>query len=195
MKVTFIHKLAIALALGGMMIPQAALAAPAPVASHQAVVVSDVALRAGGVFVGQVVDAHGAPLAEAGVSVRFAGKEVVSCTTDARGVFAAQGLRSGQYDVVAGGGQVTYRLWDAGAAPPTANNGALIVTGDEIISGQCGGCDPCGCPPGGTGGGASGALGWMKSHPLLVAAGVAAAIAIPLALADDDDPVNTPGTP
>ncbi len=193
MRVTFFHKFAVALALGGMLVPQAALAAPASVESRQQAAVADVALRSGGVFVGQVVDAHGAPLGGAEVSVRFAGKQVVGCTTDAQGVFAAQGLRSGQYDVVAGGGQVTYRLWEEGSAPPTANNGALVVTGDEIVSGQCGGCEPGGCPP--NAGATAGALGWMKSHPLLVAAGVAAAIAIPLALADDDDPTTVPATP
>ncbi|MEM6328921.1 MAG: carboxypeptidase-like regulatory domain-containing protein [Planctomycetota bacterium] len=188
MQIRFIQHAAAVVACLGLVLPQNALAAPtAPQAAGK-----DVALRDGGVLVGQVVDAQGAPLAHAVVSLFYGADEVVRTKTDKRGVFAAKGLRGGEYRVVAGGGQVTYRLWAAKTAPPAASQGVLIVTGGAVISGQCsscppgGGCQPgYGYPPGHGGGG--GIVGWIKNHPLIVASGVAAAIAIPLAVADDDD--------
>ncbi len=156
-----------------------------PVARPQ---VADVALAEGGVFSGKVVDAQGAPIPQAAVALHQAGKPVATSTTNAEGVFAVQGLRGGLYQVIAGNGVVAYRLWAPRTAPPTANRSALIVTGDEILAGQqCGSI----CPPGPDmprGGG--GVLGWMQRNPLLVGAGIAAAIAVPLAIDDDDDPAS-----
>lgn len=192
MKILKTGRIAAAVACLGLLMPQGALAAPAAkVASN------DVALRTGGTFVGQVVNAQGKPLTKTAVSVTLGDKEIVRTTTDKNGVFAAKGLRGGQYNVVAGGGVATYQLWAENTAPPVAAKGALIVTGQEVVAGQCGGpaCGPsCGpaCGPG-YGGGGGGLLGFVKNHPLLVAGGIAAAIAIPLALADDDDPA--PATP
>lgn len=180
MKIRFVQHAAAALACLGLLLPQSAFAAPAAGAMK-----SDVALRAGGLLVGQVVDAHGKALADAEVSVLLGEDEVVRTLTDKNGVFAAKGLRGGEYQIVAGGGQVAYRLWAEQTAPPAASNGVLIVTGSEIINGQCQTCPPAGCPPQ-----HGGIVGWVKSHPMLVAAGIAAAIAIPVAVADDDDPTS-----
>jgi hypothetical protein len=137
------------------------------------------------VFVGKVVNAQGAPLTKVAVSLQQAGHEVATTTTDAEGVFAVQGLRGGVYQVVSEGGVVSYRLWAPNTAPPAANQSALIVTGSDIVSGQYG-------PPMAPGAPTSqgGCLAWMREHPLLVGAAVATAIAVPLALADDDDPAS-----
>lgn len=185
MKTRFLQQTAAALACAGMLLPQSVLAAPASLGPAP----RDIALRTGGVMVGQVVDVQGKALADSEVAMYFGQAEVVRTKTDANGVFAAKGLRGGEYTVVAGGGQVAYRLWAPGTAPPAASNGALVITGDEVINGQCNSCGPAGCPPAGLppAGGGGGLVGWVKSHPLLVAGGVAAAIAIPLAVADDDD--------
>ncbi len=183
MKIVVAQRVAAALACVGMLV-QPALAAT-PVAA--APVVADVALAQGGVFSGKVVTAQGAPIAKTAVSLQQAGVVVATAETNAEGIFAVQGLRGGMYQVVADNGVVSYRLWAPNTAPPMANQSALIVTGQEILNGQyCGpACPPNSCPPGGGNGG--GVMGWVRQHPLLVAAGIATAIAVPLAVADDDD--------
>ncbi len=159
-------KYAAAVACLGMILPQAGFgAAPATEANK------DVALRTGGLLVGQVVDQQGVAKAGTPVSIQFAGKEVVQTTTDANGVFAAKGLRGGQYQLVTPQGGTVCRLWAADTAPPSAKPAALVVSGNEVVRGQ---------------GPMNSWVGWMKQHPYLTAGTVTAAIAIPLALAEDD---------
>ena len=185
MKTRIAQRLATAIACLGMMIPPTAFAGTPTLATP----VADVALGAGGQFVGKVVNAQGAPVVATTVSLRQAGQEVANATTDTQGRFDVQGLQGGQYQAVAENGSVVYRLWAPQTAPPAANTSALIVTGSDIMNGQycdgsCGGtCSQCR-------GGGGGVLGWMKSHPIIVAAGIATAIAVPLAIADDDDPAT-----
>jgi hypothetical protein len=149
-----------------MMLPTSALAAVPPSAAKN----TDVALRSGGLLVGQVVDQQGVAKANTPVSIQFAGKEVARTTTDADGVFAAKGLRGGQYQIVTPQGMNDCRLWAAETAPPSARPAALVVSGNQVVRGMPGG----------------GVVDWVKAHPYLTAGTVAAAIAIPLALADDD---------
>ena len=169
MKIKRIQKLAAMVATIGMMLPQSAMAGQAPAASQ-----GDVALRAGGVFVGQYVDAHGNAVAGAEVAMLAGGKAIAVTKTDKQGRFAVKGLQTGQYDVVAMNGKSTFRCWDGKAAPPNARNGALIVTGADVVAGQ------------------GGILGFVQTYPLLSAAAVTAAIAIPvgIAAADDDPPAS-----
>jgi hypothetical protein len=172
MKISKIQHLAAMVAAVGMAMPQAALAAPAKTAMP-----GDIALREGGVFVGQIVNAHGVAIAEAPVTMVSGGKAIALTRTDKQGRFAVQGLRGGQYDVVAMNGTSTYRVWAPKTAPPTARSGALIVAGEEVMSAQ----------------GHGGMLGFVQSYPLLTAAAVTAAIAIPVGIAaSDDDPPATP---
>lgn len=173
MKIRVAHRLAAAIACVGLITPQSAFAA--------APAIADVALADGGVFVGKVVNAQGAPIAATTVSIRQAGQEVASAVTDETGSFAAAGLRGGQYEVVAADGSVVYRLWAPGTAPPAANTAALVVTGSEVFSGQYAPYSE---------GGNGGLLRWIKNHPILVGAGIATAIAVPIAVADDDDPAS-----
>ena len=169
MKIKTIQKLAALVATVGMLIPQTTLAAPTAAAPQ-----GDVLLRSGGVFVGQYVDAQGNAVAGVDVAMQAAGKTVAVTKTDKQGRFAVKGLASGQYDVVAMNGKSTFRCWDGKAAPPSARNGALIVTGADVVNGQ------------------GGVLGFVQNYPLLSAAAVTAAIAIPvgIAAADDDDPAS-----
>lgn len=171
MKVLDLQRMAAAIACVGLLAPPSFAEVPTDS-------VADVALRDGGLFVGKVVNAQGAPIAATKVSIQQGGQEIVSTVSDQSGVFAAQGLRGGLYQVVADGGVVTYRLWAPQTAPPAANSSALIVTGDAVLSGQF-------APPG-----QGGIMSWISEHPLLVAGGLAAAIAIPIAVADDDDPAS-----
>jgi hypothetical protein len=139
---------------------------------------TDVALRPGGLLVGQVVDQQGATKAGTVVSVKYADHEVVRTTTDANGVFAAQGLRGGQYQLVTSEGISVCRLWAPNTAPPSARPAALVVSGNNIVRGQWGG------------GAMHQWIDWVKAHPYITAGVVATAIGVPLALADDDDEPN-----
>ena len=173
MKIQVAQRLAAAVACVGMLAQPALATSPVVTKST----VADVALAEGGLFSGKVVNAQGAPLAKSEVSLRQAGVEVAAAKTNEEGVFAVQGLRGGLYQVVSEGGAVSYRLWAPNTAPPAANQSALIVTGEAVLNGQYGH----------GGGHGYGIMSWVREHPLLVAAGVATAIAVPLAVADDDD--------
>jgi hypothetical protein len=171
MKRNWLGTMAAAVASLGTLLPTAGLAAPA--ANH------DVALRDGGVLVGQVVDQQGMAKCHANVSIRYANHEVVRTTTDENGVFAAKGLRGGQYAILTDEGICTCRLWAANTAPPAARPAALLVSGDYVVRGQ-------GFVAGGQGMMHSWVT-WMKAHPYLTAGTVAVAVAAPLAFIDDDD--------
>ena len=101
-----------------------------------------------------------------------------------------------------------YRVWTGQAAPPSATESVLLVQQGEVVRGQYvdpyggapadpyGGpmmgdaCGPCGPPP---------ACGPLRSlwpeesscgflaNPWVIGGAIAAAIAIPLALSDNDD--------
>ena len=145
--------------------------------------VRDVALRPGGVLVGQVLNPQGAIQAGSIVSIWQNDREIVSTKTDANGIFAAQGLRGGQYQIVTSDSHSLCRLWAPDTAPPAAANTALVVSGQEIVRGQWTAPMTAGASYGGRW------LDWVRSHPYITAGIVAAAIAAPLAVAatDDDD--------
>jgi hypothetical protein len=166
MKLRCMGSIAAAIACVGVVMPTPVFAAPRAAAS----VNCDIALGSGGLLVGEVIDQQGVPKAGMPVSVQFAGQEIVRTTTDANGVFAAKGLRDGQYCLVTPQGDCHCRLWEAGAAPTLSRPAALVVLGTETVRGQHG---------------QGGMVGWMRSHPYITAGTVIAAIAIPLALAND----------
>lgn len=144
---------------------------PSAVATEPACLVKDVALRHGGVLVGQVVNQQGAVQAGTAVSIRHNEQEVVRTKSDANGIFAAQGLRGGQYQIVTPEGQSLCRLWAADTAPPAASDAVVVVTGQEVVRGQSG------AQFGGRW------LGWVRSHPYITAGIVAAAVATPIVVA------------
>jgi hypothetical protein len=158
---------AVALACMGMFVGQFARAAQP--------LVTDVALARGGVLTGKIVDRQGAPQTGETVRVIHQGQVVGTAQTDAGGEFNVADLRGGVYQVETTQGAGVYRLWAAQTAPPAANDGVLVVHGDDAVRGAS--CDPCG------GGGLLGVL----ANPWVLAGIVAAAIAIPLLLDDDDD--------
>lgn len=126
-------------------------------------IVVDVAMAAGGTFRGQVVDRQGLPLAGTTVSIRQQQSEIASAVTDADGAFAVSRLPGGVYLVVAGPASGVYRLWAPGAAPPGANDSAMLVAGGNLVRGQG---------------------GWMywATNPWVIGGVVAAAISIPIAV-------------
>lgn len=163
-----IQRVAVWLAVVGFCAPQAAIA-EAP-SAKQAPVVVDVALRDGGVLVGQVVHAQGYPLAKVPVVLRSGDQELAVSTTDAAGLFAFRGLQSGVYQVAAANGQQTYRVWPQEAAPPSAKPGALIVVGKDMVRGQR----------------SARTFRNMMSNPWVIGGIIAVAVAVPVAIHNAD---------
>lgn len=160
----------------GMLMAQVAQAAGTPAGTFPASVpqsqpvIRDVALQDNGVLRGQVLDAQGAGQAAIPVVVMRQGQEVGRAQTDANGQFAVQGLTGGVYHIATPTGVAMYRAWSPRTAPPAATPAAILVPDNSVVRGQFG----------------TSAFGWL-ANPWVLAGIVAAAIAIPLALDDDDD--------
>ncbi len=138
----------------------------------------DVVLGEGGVLVGQVVDSKGAAIPLALVSLRTGGKEIARLQSDQDGNFRVASLKGGVYQIVSVGNEGTYRLWSPRTAPPAAIKSLTVVARGDVVRGQYA-----------TGGNTFRRVGQMMAeHPLITAGIVAAGIAIPIALDDDDDP-------
>jgi hypothetical protein len=151
----------VSLAAVGFLLPQPLLAAkPAPASPA-----IDVALRDGGLLVGQVVDEQGAALGNVPVSLRYQDRQLVAGKTNKDGSFGFNGLRGGVYQIVAAKGHGVYRVWTVGTAPPAAQDGALVVSGDPVVRGQAGG-----------------GFAAFITNPLVIAGVVATAIAVPVAI-------------
>ncbi|QEG36002.1 carboxypeptidase-like regulatory domain-containing protein [Bythopirellula goksoeyrii] len=162
--------------------PQLILAAESAAAnSHKSVVIShDVALADGGIVTGQVVDTAGQPQANMPVSLHTNHREIARVQTDEQGNFRVARLEGGVYRVGTTGSDGVYRFWSPQTAPPSAQPGLNLVSGNQVVRGQSNSSPMC-------------SMGqWIAEHPVITIAGVAAAIAIPLALNDDDDPPATP---
>jgi hypothetical protein len=174
-----VKTLSVVLAAAGMCMPQALMAAET--AARQPIT-ADVALTEGGVLLGQVVDTEGAARAEVPVAILAGGRELALAKTDGSGYFAFRGLRGGVYQLVAAEGHGLYRVWSPGTAPPSAQQGALVVAGQDMVRGNWG-------PVGES-------VGWTKfwlSNPWVIGAIVTTAVVIPVALhnaEDDDEPMS-----
>jgi len=169
----FFRGFLVAVAAVGIGLPSATWAAES--AAKPAVV--DVALRDGGVLVGQVVNPQGAAMEGAPVTLRYQNENVVTTKTGKEGYFAVKGVRGGTHEIVTTSGHGIYRLWAAGTAPPAAQPGALVVAGQDVTLGQQ-------CPPDGNAGTASG-LKRFLTNPLVIGGVVATAIAVPIAVSNN----------
>jgi len=162
-----------ALACFAMVVPVDVLAAQAegdrPVPQQaSASDITDVALQEGGVFVAQIYTAEGTPHAGTTITIQKQGRQLVQATTDANGMVAVSGLQGDVYQLAVGQTVGSYRLWAPGTAPPVAQPGALLVEGQGVVRGQCGG---------------GGGLGFMN-NPWMWAGMIASAITIPIAVAN-----------
>jgi hypothetical protein len=154
----------------------------------------DVALAEGGVLAGRVYDTAGRPLANIEVTLIQNGEVAASTISDASGVFRFGGVAGGTCQIATAHHLQLLRTWAPHTAPPSAQQVAMIVHDETVVRGQygppgCGDSVPCGPPHAGQAYGGRPVLHWMRTHPGMVMAGVAAAIAIPVAIAasDDDD--------
>jgi hypothetical protein len=148
-------------------VAQPLLAAP-PASPKPAI--GDVELIQGGVLIGQVVDTAGVPKVAQPVAVLSGEQQLAVCRTDARGFFAFRGLRGGIYQISVAEGRGAYRAWAPGTAPPTAEHGVLLVTGQNLVRGNY----------------FDEAVGWagfcICQKPLLMAAVVTTAVVVPVAI-------------
>ena len=160
MKLAAIIKgLVVSVAVLGICLPQPLLASTP---AKQSPVVVDVALGQGGVLLGQVVDPSGAPKPNVPVSLKLRDRELAKAKTDAKGYFAFSGLRGAVYQVVAAKGVGSYRAWAERTAPRTAEKGALVVSGQDVVRGQ--------------------QLKYWLANPWVVAGIVATAVAVPVGI-------------
>ncbi len=176
-----VRRVLVSLAVVGVCLPNAVLAAGVGADGTPAAV--DVALTGGGVLLGKVIDPQGAAVAKVPVSLREQDREIATAVTDDQGYFTVGNLRGGVYQIVAAEGHGTYRLWAPGTAPPTAQQGALVMAGQNLVRGQCytGGCAPCG-----------GALGFWLCNPWVIAGIVATAVTVPVVIHNTKDGPASP---
>ena len=82
-----------------------------------------------------------------------------------------QGLRAGVYRLAVNNNQGVYRFWAANTAPPSAQRNVIVYTADETN----------GPTDDGTANSGRGTMKMFLSHPIVLAAIVATAIAVPVA--------------
>ncbi|MEQ8211467.1 MAG: carboxypeptidase-like regulatory domain-containing protein [Lacipirellulaceae bacterium] len=154
--------------------------------TQPAVKTVDVALDANGRLIGEIVNVQGQPQAKAKVAL-IQGKKTRFVQTSARGEFRFDNVATGSYQLQVGKQLKPCRVWKQAAAPPKANQGVMLISGEQIVRGQT----YCGSPVAAGYGGFKEAM----THPLVVAGVVAAAIAIPVAIHNSDDDDNSSTTP
>lgn len=171
MKARSIQTLAAALSCASMLLsPAAVMAAPPTMAP------ADVALHDGGVLVGQILDDQGVAVAMAPVAIMRADKEIAQTQTNQQGEFTVPGLQGGVYQIAAAGQQGVYRFWAPRTAPPAAQQQLQMVSAD-VVRGQFASPGPF-----------HAMANWVSQHPILTGAAIAAAIAIPIAVDNNNSP-------
>jgi hypothetical protein len=145
----------------------------------KAPLVRDVELGFGGLLIGRLLDANGRPIADSEVSILTGDKPLAETRTDVEGVFAVSNLRGGVHKITTADSVQLCRLWVPGTAPPQASKSIDIIGNSTIIRGQYG------PPPGNRL--LKKAKVWA-TNPFIVGGVVAAAVAIPVALSDNDGP-------
>jgi hypothetical protein len=136
--IKFLRVSVVAAATLGLLLPRATItnASENLPAQHQSEIVYDLALGAGGVLRGQVVNQDGLPAGGATVSVIREGGTVALARTDARGAFAVAGIVGGVYAITSGKATGVVRAWSHRTAPPAASPGVLLVPSDLTVRGK-----------------------------------------------------------
>lgn len=164
-------------------------AAPRTDAAQSTVRTVDVQLDAHGNLSGDVVDRQGNRQAGVDVHVWQAGQPRARVVSDNQGRFAVRGLKGGVYQILTETGGLVVRLWQNRSGPPAAKSRLMIVQG-PVVRGQLG---PHPHPlatraQDGVGTGLfGGSITNALSNPWLVAGLVGVGIALPIAVANDDD--------
>jgi hypothetical protein len=145
-----------------------------PLPKPQQLRIPDVSLSREGIFSGKVVNAQGRPIAKAEITFCQSNKVITKVSTYDQGDFYVSGLPPGVYQLFVSPNQVvTVRVWDGQTAPPSARSELLVVVNDLTVRGQR----------------RIGELLPLEST-VVVGGMVAAAIAIPIAIANSNDDVE-----
>lgn len=99
--------------------------------------VVDVAL-ADGILRGQLLDGQGVPRSHVPVTVSSGERVVQRTATSEDGKFAVRLGQGGVYVVSAGDDSSVIRAWSQAAAPPSARNEVLLVSGQDVERGNLG---------------------------------------------------------
>ncbi len=95
--------------------------------------VVSVALHDGGVLRGQLLDAQQRPLAKQQVRILSQGRLIVATETDLNGRFGARSLRGGLHTIESTGTSKAVQLWAPQTAPPSAEDVAVVLAGQELV--------------------------------------------------------------
>lgn len=154
-------------------------AAPAGAVTPAAV---DIALRPEGLLIGQLVSASGEPLAGKEVKLGLSDGREASAKTNSEGGFAFRGAK-GVMVLASDKSRVVVRGWSPKTAPPSATPALLLVETEGLVRGQHY-----------AGTGTQAVVDKSKrlfANPLFVAGVIGTAVAIPVAIANnDDDPAS-----
>ena len=199
-----LQQIVVASACVGLLLPTAVFAQQPQIQKRTTKTIVDAELAADGALYGKVVNAGGVGISNADIVLKQNNTNVAFGKSVEGGLFRIAPLNGGIYTAVAEGQPTNLRLWTKNAAPPSVVPEVMLVTNNitraqSCSSGDCiphdggccgscggGGCGDCGGGGYGAGGVGGGLLGFL-SNPWVIAGGIAAAIAIPLALDDDDD--------
>ncbi|MDG2380264.1 MAG: carboxypeptidase-like regulatory domain-containing protein [Pirellulaceae bacterium] len=153
-------------------------------AAPQANVSQDVRLDSQGRLRGQLVDRQGKPLPNSLVILQARGKQLSQVQTNHQGDFSFDGLRGGIYQVAGADAGGIYRVWTPNSAPPACKDAVLLVSGDALRGQNR-------CRPNrqmGIGAGHyNGAIMRSLNNPWLFGTAIAAGIAVPIIITNNDD--------
>lgn len=136
----------------------------------------DVSLGTSGTLTGFLVGPQGQPEVATSVVIHRGKRRIAVVKTDARGRFEVTGLKGGVYQVSSPKGSALFRLWKDGTAPRMAAECAVVVIDAKVVRGQ----SPLRLF--GSGG---------RLTTLGIGLGIAAAIAIPVAVHNSDNGDNS----
>ena len=136
--IKFLKALSVTAATFGILLPHPMIANASEnaTARRQVETVRDLALGAGGVLRGQVVNKEGLPEREATVSVMRDGTTIATVKANTDGEFAIAGIPGGVCAITSGKATGVVRAWSHGTAPPAASQGVLLVPSDLTARGQ-----------------------------------------------------------
>lgn len=164
----------VALATTGIAFPQivgAANLGKTASAAQFKIQARDVVLGTDGKLCGQVVNQQGVPQVATPVVLSQGDQIVGIAETDEAGRFELAQVRGGIYQLHTAGGVGNYRVWTHRTAPPSAVEQVQLVHDEAIALGQLG----------------NGKVMGFLTNPWVVAGIVATAVAVPVAIHNNDD--------
>jgi hypothetical protein len=93
----------------------------------------DVALQAGGLLTGQVLDSDGKAKSGVDISLKQMGKTIAHTASDPNGEFQFSSVKAGVYQIETAHGGGVYRLWAPQTAPPAAQQIVRVSTSDSSL--------------------------------------------------------------